>query len=176
MSKAVRFALAAACCLAAASPLAAQDRAQGAATTGPIEIGGVNDSHCAITVGDPSIGAAQGRYSAMLAISIACNTGFAIHAAAAEGVFQAFTPQTAPGGAMPVPYDVQWPASLVDASGSPIAPQFSTTGDQWRAGIAALSGPTGTAQLGTMVVRLRETLPEGSQVFPDTFTFQIEQN
>lgn len=164
------------CGMAIAHPAAALAQRRATATTGPIEISGDSDSQCAITIGDPSVGNDGGRYSAVLALTIACNTPFTLHGAAARGMFQAASPGNAPGEFTPVPYEVLWPTSLLNSAGAPIAPQFRASGEEWQAGIIAVSGPTRDLQAASMIVRLRNTLPHGSWVIPDTFMIEIEQN
>lgn len=169
---AVNMAVLGSALLLALSPAAA--RAQAVSnTTGPIEIGGVSDSQCSLTVGKPSVAGVEGLYSAVIPISIGCNSAFTLRAASALGAFQI---AGAGGGFEAVEYDVIWPASLTDGSGAAIALDFNASGEEWLAGITAVSGATREQQIAPMIVRLRGSVAPGAQLVPDVFMIDIEQN
>ncbi len=166
--QAARISLAIAAC--AAAPVSAQT------TAGPIEISGVNDARCRLTLGDVPVDIAGDAGSVSVPVAIECNMPFSLHARAARGTFLLGPAPGSDEPPEPVGYRIEWPAGMVDRGGSPIGGPLNAIGEQWQAGITAASDATRTVQQGVMLIRLDHS-PAANRIFQaDAFILQIEPN
>lgn len=159
------------------APIAAlAQSAAGAVGTGPVEIGGMSESRCAIVVGDMPATIAGNATALSLPVQIDCNTPFTLYGRSANGFFRRPLGDGPDAPAELIGYTVLWPERLVDGEGQPIAAGFSASGAIWRQGVIAASAATRQPQQAIVTIRLEPSAASARPIIPDTLFLQIEAN
>jgi hypothetical protein len=157
--------------------VSAETESSGAATTGPIEIGGAEPVLCGALFDQPSATVdLTATASHEVGVEVSCNARFRLSARSSFGELRHESAYMAADQRSLVPYDVAWPGNLLDSNGSPIAPGFTASGAQWAAGISATSAPTRLTQSGRMRISWRTPTNVLAGGYRDIFFLDIEPN
>jgi hypothetical protein len=146
-------------------------------STGPIEVAGVQPLICGAAFDQTSAAVnLVESTSQSVGITLQCNARFRLVARSANGELRHQGQYVAGNPRTFVPYDVVWPANLVDDNSAAIAPAFTAPGTQWAGTLSASSAPTRQVQRGDMVIRWRSATDVLAGSYVDTFYLDIVAN